>query len=279
MPADNGRAPRDTGYDAVTPVDASTVVLLRDRGGEVEVFMLERHAALDFVGGAYVFPGGKVDEADAHLDARCWSGLDPGAAGRRLRVDEGLAVAIHVAAVRETFEEAGVLLARRRGAKDLLGEEVSTPPFREARRRLVSRGERWDWEPWLRSEGLVLDLGELIWWAWWVTPEGVHRRFDTRFFVASLPKGQQAGHDAVETTASCWITPAAALAAARRGDIGIILPTRKNLEEMAAWGSVGEIVAAARSRPDPARIQPTMVVDDAGGIRATDPSSGDLEAP
>ncbi len=262
----------------MTPVDAATVLLLRDRDGEAEVFMLERHAALDFVGGAYVFPGGKVDEADAHLDTRCWSGLDPAAAAQRLQVDEELAVALHVAAVRETFEEAGVLLARRRGATDLLGEEVSSPPFREARRRLVSRGERWNWQPWLQSRDLVLGLGELLWWAWWVTPQGVHRRFDTRFFVACLPPGQQAGHDAVETTASRWITPAAALAAARRGDIGIILPTRKNLEEMAAWGSVAEIVAATRRRPHPPRIQPTMVVDDAGRTRVTDPSFG-LEAP
>lgn len=240
----------------VPAVDSSTVMVLRDGADGVEVLMLERHLDSDFVGGAYVFPGGKLDASD-DLDADLWDGIDPDAEAERMGVAPDLALRLYVAAVRETFEEAGLLFASRRGER-LAAEDLASASFVAARERLNTREAHWDWADWLRSENLTLDLGSLAWWSWWVTPVGVHRRFDTRFFVAVAPEDQQAGHDEVETVHSVWTTPHRALAAAAEGRAMVILPTRKNLEQLAGHPTARAAVEWAAGRTPP-RIGPEIV--------------------
>lgn len=254
----------------MTAEDAATVLLLSDSPAGIEVFMLERHLDSDFVGGAYVFPGGKVDDEDRRLPAS----LTVGSAGAALAaaVGQGLARALTVAAIRETFEECGVLLATVDGAP-LPSSRLDDPSFLEARGRMTERNSPWDWTPWLEKEHVQLDLDALIWWSWWVTPVGVHRRFDTKFFLARLPEGHAPGHDDVETTDSTWITPAGALEAARAGRATIILPTRKNLEELSRYPSVeGAWMAAGGTGFDRPRIEPTIAVAADGQIEINHPT-------
>ncbi len=220
------------------PTPAASVLLVRDGEDGLEVFMLERHLESDFVGGAFVFPGGKVDDADHEVEATL--------AGPP--TDD---LPYRIAAVRETFEEAGHLLAH--------------PPLPDkselaaARRRLNDRRQRWDWRPWLGQHTLQLATEQLAWWSWWVTPPGLHRRFDTRFYIVEVGQDAYASHDAVETTASRWVRPAVALRAAEAGQISIILPTRKNLEALAEFEKAADAVAhtAARVAPPP-RIEPSI---------------------
>lgn len=239
--------------------DASTVLLLRDDDG-LEVFMLERHIESDFVGGAYVFPGGKVDDADSVTER--WQGIDVNDASEHLACDPDRALALYVAAVRETFEEAGVLLAKRDG-RPVTADFLARSDVAEFRHRMASRGEKLDWRSWLEENDLVLDLGALNWWSWWVTPEGMPKRFDTRFFVAQVPAGQQAEHDGTEATDSRWVSPTEALAANSRGEVQIILPTRRNLVDLGQFPTVEAVLRDARGR-NPSRIMPRIVPYDGG---------------
>lgn len=249
--------------DETSPaVDSASVLLLRDGADGLEVLLLERHVDSDFAGGAYAFPGGKLDPADGELPPERYDGLDPAAARELLgAASDADALALHVAAVRETFEEAGVLLATR-GGRPVTVDDLAGTSFAQARARLAARGSGWDWRGWLADEDLVLDLGALAFWSWWVTPDGLHRRYSTRFFLAAVPREQAAapGHDAIETTDSRWATPASALDAQRAGEVTIIYPTRQNLLALgahhrahAAWQ------AAATGRTDRRPLQPRIV--------------------
>jgi 8-oxo-dGTP pyrophosphatase MutT (NUDIX family) len=248
--------------ETTAPVDSSSIVLVRDGADGLEVFMLERHLASDFAGGAYVFPGGKLDAADRRLPSARWDGQDPAAWVAWLGVDDPAdALGLLVAAVRETFEEAGLLLGTRAGAP-VTASDLADPSFREARRRMNARDERWDWTGWLEAEDVVLDLGALALWSWWVTPDGLHRRYDTRFFVAVAPPDQVSAlaHDEVETTASRWTTPQAALDAQAAGEVTVIYPTRKNLEALAAHRDAEALWrAAAAGGTDTRRLLPRIV--------------------
>ena len=260
-------------------VDASTILLLHDppTGSGLEVLLLERHIESDFAGGALVFPGGKVDPADRRLPPERYEGRDPAAWRDALGADtDEQALGLLVAAVRETFEEADVLLATRRGAP-VTDEDLASPSFVEARRRLSSRDEHFDWTSWLAEEELVLDLGALALWAWWVTPKGQHKRFDTRFFVARLPAEQSAAHDDIEMTSLRWTTPQAALEAQRAGEMTVIYPTRKNLEVLAAHDSAQAAWNAAEAgQVEQRRIEPTVVVVD-GEVMVQHPYLDDPE--
>ena len=255
------------------PVDAATVLLLREGPSGMEVFLLERHLKSDFAGGAYAFPGGKVDAQDLALPAERWTGVDP------VRVVDAVgarspehAVGLLVAAVRETFEEAGPLLAHRADGTPVTAEDLASPSFLDARRRLAARGEPWDWAPWLEQEDLVLDLGALQPVARWCTPHGMHKRFDARFLAVRLPEQQTdaLGHDDVETTDSVWRRPADALAAAERGEVVIIFPTRRTLQALDERGSVDAVMAGPG---DPRRILPAIVLVD-GEPRVRHPDGG-----
>jgi 8-oxo-dGTP pyrophosphatase MutT (NUDIX family) len=257
------RAGRHDGGTAPA-VDAATIVLVRDRvrrQGPLEVLLLERHLDSDFAGGALVFPGGKVDEQDRSLDAARWTGRDPKGWRELLgTAADADARGLLVAAVRETFEEVGVLFANREDGEPITADDLRAPSFREARRRLASRDEHWDWRGWLEDEALVLDLRALEFWSWWVTPEGQHKRFDTRFFLGVLPAGQTAAHDEVEATGASWWRPEEALAAHRRGDAVVIFPTRRNLAALAVYPTADAARHAAQhGEVDVRRIQPRVV--------------------
>jgi 8-oxo-dGTP pyrophosphatase MutT (NUDIX family) len=259
---EQNRAGRYHEETSAPAVDATTVVLARNAAaGGIEVLLLERHLNSDFAGGAFVFPGGKVDPADAGLSTQRWTGADLGVWRGRLGADdEAVALALLVAGVRECFEEAGVLLARHADGRPVSADELVSDSFVAARTRLASRDERYDWRPWLEEEDLVLDLGALALWSWWVTPEGQHKRFDTRFLVAALPAGQQATSDEVETTSLRWIAPDEALAAHARDEVMVIYPTRRNLRDLAGFRDTDTLMRAARAGDvDQRRIQPRVV--------------------
>lgn len=239
--------------------DAATVMLVRDRPTVgLEVLMVQRSLRSDFVGGAHVFPGGAVDDADraASMQDLCAGGGDA-ACSARLGLDQG-GLALFVAAIRECFEEAGVLLARRRG--DERGLSFSDPEVAArfvAHRAAVDAGR--PLAEVLVEEGLVLDVERLHYVSHWITPEGAPRRYDTRFFVAEAPPGQVPRPDERETVASVWIGPADALARHRQGDLDLILPTIRNLQELARHGRVSEVMAAATAIEHVPTIQPRLV--------------------
>lgn len=246
-----------------TPFRAATVVILRDRapvGAGIEVFLVQRHGRSGFMGGAYVFPGGKLDEADFVGDrvALC-DGLD--IAARRLStLDEPEAVQYHVAAIRESFEESGLLLARNRDGHLVAFDDdpVIVQRMNEARRE-VHGGERTLWSV-IAREGWRLALDVLVPFAHWVTPEVEPRRFDTRFFLTRAPAGQTPRHDATETVESVWISPADALSAAASDTIVLPPPTWRTLADLAPYGTVDEALAWAEAEPA-IRRQPRFFQD------------------
>jgi 8-oxo-dGTP pyrophosphatase MutT (NUDIX family) len=215
------------------------VLLVRDGPRGLEVFLVQRHHRIDFATGALVFPGGKLEPADAdpELAARCAGVAELSDAERALRVG----------AIRETFEEAGVLLARPRGGSAL----VSAARLREieARHReplqcdtatIADVAEAWDLE-------LACDL--LVRFAHWITPEFMPKRFDTHFFLVAAPPDHVAVHDGGESVDSLWVRPADALADADAGRRTIIFPTRMNLAKLGRSASVAEALATARRTP------------------------------
>ena len=245
------------------PRDAATVMLLRPAAGGVEVLMLRRVAAMKFAPGAYVFPGGSVDPADYGAEVG-WHGPDPAEFGARLGATAEMARALVCAAVRETFEEAGVLLA---GAPD--GGPVADPsgPSWEADRAALVAGDVTLAEL-LSRRGLVLRADLLVPWARWITPEGEPRRFDARFFAAALPAGQVATGHAAESDRIAWLRPADAIESARAGQISLLPPTATTLHDFAeadaAGGGVGEdaVTEILGLRPVIEPVVPRLVLED-----------------
>jgi 8-oxo-dGTP pyrophosphatase MutT (NUDIX family) len=241
-----------------TPRDAATVMVLRPGGAEagagpgVEVLMLRRVAAMKFAPGAYVFPGGSVDPADSDPEIG-WHGPDPAEFGARLGAPAEMARALVCAAVRETFEESGVLLAGPPG-----GGPLAVPW--EADREALAAGALTLAEL-LARRGLVLRADLLVPWARWITPEGEPRRFDARFFAAALPAGQVATGHAAESDHIAWLRPAEGIAAARAGEISLFPPTVATLNDFAVADAAGasadgDGVAAILGRPP--LIEPVM---------------------
>jgi len=230
------------------PRDAATVILLR-QAAAVEVFMLRRTTVLEFAPGACVFPGGAVDERDADpaIGVTGWAGPAPAEFGGQLGVSADHARALVCAAVRETFEECGVLLAGSSPADLVQPSEAMAGDRRALLDGSLSLGEL------LARRGLVLRADLLTPWARWITPEVSARRFDTWFFAAALPVGQTAAlegpdaeHHSGESDSGTWLRPAAALAAARSGDITLLPPTAVTLAELAPYQDLGGILAARR---------------------------------
>lgn len=244
-------------------VDSSSVLLLRDANadkGGLDVLLLRRHTASPAFAGGFVFPGGKVADDDRHLAEELWEAGDFPA--RRAEMGAGTdadALGFLVAAVRETFEEAGVLLARRRDGTPVGPLELHSSSFREARRRLNARDRPWSWASWLHDEALVLTLDSLVLWSWWVTPAHVPHRFDTRFFAAALPRGQVASQDAVEMTAMAWINPDVATRDGIVEGTPLYRPTLLSLEPLIGCPSAAEALDLARRGDlDRRRIQPRV---------------------
>ena len=226
---------------AVAPArDAATVMLLRDGDRGVEVFLLHRRAALAAFGGMTVFPGGRVDPLDAGEVP--WAGPDP--ASWPLGASPELARALVCAAVRETFEEAGVLLAGPSAGRVVA--DVSGPEWASA--RVALEAHETHLTAVLAARGLVLRADLLRPWAHWITPVQERRRFDTRFFVAALPAGQATAETTGEAERLGWSTPADALAARERGELVMVPPTAITLAELAGYDTVVDVLAAAEKR-------------------------------
>ncbi len=244
------------------PSPAATVVLLRDAEKAPEVFMVRRHEGVGSFRGAHVFPGGRVDDQD-QADPAWADGIDR--ARRQLSVlDEQEALSYFVAAARELFEEAGVLLARN-GSGQFVSLTEAADHERFATLRHDVHSHRMSFVDLIEREGLRLALDALTLWAHWVTPPVEGKRFDTRFFVARMPPGQTPAHDEKETTESLWTSAADAIRAGDERQIQLPPPTWMTLREIEPFNSVDKVVAAARTRTV-VRREPRLVQED--GMRA-----------
>ncbi|MEX2205750.1 MAG: NUDIX hydrolase [Myxococcota bacterium] len=244
----------------VVPVPAATVILLRDSAAGPEVLMLARHSQSDFLPDAYVFPGGRVEDEDHELAERV-AGLARSEASRRLgTVPADQALGFFVAGVRETFEESGILLARRSGSSELL-DAASAAAL--ARHRLdVQKGDA-SFRDLVLGEDLVLAAELLSVHAHWITPEDSPKRFDTVFFAAATPPGQKALHDGIELTDHVWLCPEQALDDFRAGRRQMIIPTWANLETLSGFATSTTVLEASRLRPI-VPILPVVVERDGG---------------
>ncbi|GAA0346550.1 NUDIX hydrolase [Actinoallomurus spadix] len=229
--------------EPAAPRDASTVVLLRDTaGGGIEVYMLRRVTSMPFAPGAYVFPGGSVDARDGDRTLG-WAGPSPAEWGAAFGAGDTLARELVCAAVRETFEESGVLLAGP--TADTIVGDLGGDDWEADRRALLDRSL--SLAALLGRRGLVLRGDLLRPWAHWITPVIEERRYDTRFFVAALPEGQRARDVSTESDRVTWVRPQAAVEAARRGEMALLPPTMVTLTELTAYDSVAAVLAAERA--------------------------------
>jgi 8-oxo-dGTP pyrophosphatase MutT (NUDIX family) len=240
---------------------AATVLLLRPAAGGFEVYVIRRVAAMAF-GGMYAFPGGGVDPSDSrvHLD---WAGPSPAEWGDRLGLAPQPAQAVVCAAAREVFEEAGVLLAGAR--PDTVVGDVSGDDWEAARQDMVAR--RAGFADFLRDRGLGLRSDLLVPWSRWITPEFEPRRFDTYFFIASLPAGQRTRNVSGEADHAMWIRPEDAMTRATAGEIAMLPPTLVTLGEVAACDGWDGIRAAAAARDVSAPVTPTLEIPHNGQPR------------
>ena len=237
------------------PRPAATVLLLRDCDRGLEVFMERRHLHSGFVGGAYVFPGGVVDPED-HFDESLCVGIDEGTASRTLELDHG-GLAYWVAAIRECFEESGVLLAYDASGRLLdFSDPAVEERYRELRQRLNDSAITL--EELAREHRLRLATDRVAYWSHWVTPVGEGRRYDTRFFAAQSPSAQTAEHDDHELTDSAWVTPLEALDRGAARDWFIIFPTVRTLLKLAEFRTADDALAWARSAREIPRNQPKV---------------------
>jgi 8-oxo-dGTP pyrophosphatase MutT (NUDIX family) len=250
----------------VTPRPAATLLLLRDGAEGLEVLMTSRHEEAGFAGGALVFPGGKVDPAD-HALARHYAG--------KTTLDEA-AFVLRIAAIRETFEECGILLARADGT--LLSAESLAALLRRHGRSdagfaaLVAAGE------------LELAVDDLVPYAHWITPVDRPKRFDTHFFLAPAAADQIAVHDGREAVDVVWMAPDAVLRGADEKRIKVVFATRMNLLKLASSKTVADALAAARGAPivtvtpvvEKTSAGPFIHVPEAAGYGATRFAAGDI---
>jgi 8-oxo-dGTP pyrophosphatase MutT (NUDIX family) len=212
-------------------------MLLRDGVQGLEVFLVERHHQIDFAGGASVFPGGKLHPSDGDPALRSCS-----RGGEVLNDDE---LALRAAAIRESFEECGVLLARPEGSDELVSAARLADLWK--RHRAEMQQHRVSLAQLALEEGLELACDLLVPFAHWITPEGMPKRFDTHFFLVPAPPSQVASHDGHENVSGRWVRPAEALADADAGRRTIIFPTRMNLARLGRSATVAEAIASARA--------------------------------
>jgi 8-oxo-dGTP pyrophosphatase MutT (NUDIX family) len=247
--------------DEVKIRDAATVVLLRDGDDGIEAWLLTRVNQMAFAAGMTVFPGGRVDDVDADLP---FIGDACSAAATRFGCDEPQARALLGAAVRETFEETGVLL--------------TTPPAALPEARTDVEAGRIRFGDLLREHGLSVDAGGLHPWARWVTPAGEVRRYDTRFFVGALPADAEAQDVTSESSGASWVGVGDALEQVQRGERMMLPPTLATLASLVPFATVAEAIAAADTRSlDP--VRPHIRVTDAGQVVAELPDGSSITLP
>ncbi len=249
---DNRRMHSD---DDPPPRHAASVVLIRDSGAGLQVLMQRRHQNAGVLGGLYVFPGGKLDPADADPRWHACIDLDPAQLAQRLNEADtppSQALALHVAALRELHEEAGILLATPAAQARAQADALTT--------RLQAGN---DWPASLQALGLRADLRHLLPWSRWITPRNPPvgtPRFDTRFFLAHLPEGQDARHDDHEAVDSLWLTPRQAMQRYWDGEIGLVPPQLMALAQLSHHASVADAWAEALQRRAPC-IEPEHFQD------------------
>ncbi len=252
----------------VQPRLASTIMLLRDRdAGQgisteaatqarfLEVFMVRRVIQSDFMPDVYVFPGGSVSAGD--LEAERTEGVCASIAPSQAD-PEGrtiVSMGVRAAAIRELFEEAGVLLAHRDGQTLAINAD-DAPRFEQYRQAFQQR--QGDLIAMARAERLTLATDQLQYYAHWITPEGMPKRFDTHFFIASAPEQQEAEYDRLETSEGAWVNPGEALAGYKRGEFPLVFATIRQLQDLAAFSSVREALEYTATHYVPTRI-PVLV--------------------
>ncbi len=239
--------------EAATPRLSATVLLMRNDPA-LKVLMVERHYEIDFASGALVFPGGKADSDDERPE---WEGRIDGETSGEQRI-------ARIAAAREAFEEAGILLARPDNARGpgaaLVGLDVAErlSPFRRA----VDKREKSFFEL-MAENSLTLALDQLVHYGHWITPTFMPKRFDTHFYLAETPPGQVATQDGVETTKAIWIEPEVALTKADANEVEMLFPTRMNLRKLSVCTEASE--AIQRFTDDPViSVLPERVQDENG---------------
>jgi len=239
------RSPEPKKLPAALP--SATILMVRDCPGGIEVFMVKRHHQIDFASGALVFPGGKVDphDSDPALRALC-----DGAEGF-----DDYRLSLAACAIRECFEESGILLARKPGSSGFVDAATATS-LADWRPRLNS--SETGLVPFLQATGLRLACDALIPFAHWVTPAFMPKRFDTHFYLAEAPQGQLGRHDGSESVDSVWVDPNLAITDKRWT---IIFPTRMNLVKLGQAKSVAEAIARAKAAPV-VTVEPTVEVQD-----------------
>lgn len=238
--------------EVAAPRDASTVVVVRDGADGLEAYLLRRQQSMKFAPGMYVFPGGGVDDTDSNTDVP-WAGAPPSEWAERFGCSEETARGLVCAAVRETFEESGVLLAGP-DAHSVVAD-TSGPEWQSA--RLALEAHEFSFAEFLLARELVLRADLLGAWAHWITPAFEPRRFDTRFFVAVLPVGQAVGHLAREADRAAWAPLAAVLASVDAGETSMLPPTHITCRELADLSADDVLDAALQRRIFP--IAPELV--------------------
>ncbi len=243
--------------------DAATVLLLRDGAEGLEVFMLKRNLKSDFVGGAFVFPGGGVDPEDRHanLESVC-EGRSEEEASRLLGIGSG-GLAFWVAAIRESFEEAGVLLAYDQQGQIVDLDQADSASRWAEHRQAVDTGNRRLIEV-CEAEQLRLAVDGMHYFGHWITPEGSPRRYDTRFFLAAAPANQTPWHDDHEVIANEWLRPADGLARAESGELIMLPPTTASLRAVARFATAADALAAAAEIRHVPTILPRIVATEDG---------------
>jgi 8-oxo-dGTP pyrophosphatase MutT (NUDIX family) len=228
--------------EAVAPRPASTILLLRDSAvtrGEIEVFMMVRHYEIDFNSGALVFPGGSVDKGDQDIIAN--PALYSGGEGL-----DAAALSFRIAAIRETFEESGILLAHAGGSGALV--DARRAGEIEAAHRAALCDGKTTFLKVLADNGLRLAVDELVPYAHWITPEGMPKRFDTWFFLAAAPSEQIGAHDGRESIDSIWLSPREALAGGESGRFKLPFPTTRNLIKLGKQPGVSAALDDGRGK-------------------------------
>lgn len=241
--------------------DAATVVLLRDAATGIETWLLTRVKQMAFAAGMTVFPGGRVDDTDADLP---FAGSDISELAARFACDETQTRALVGAALRETFEETGVLL--------------SSPPADLADRRMDVESAAISFADLLRENGLSLDASGLRPWSRWVTPPGETRRYDTRFFLVALPDGAEAQDVTTESSSAAWVSVGDALEQAQRGERKLLPPTLATLSSLVPFTSVQEALDAASHR-DLGAVHPNIRMTPDGNVVAELPDGTSISLP
>ena len=213
------------------PIPSATIIMLREFNDELETFMVVRHHQIDFASGALVFPGGKIDRQDYGMDIYC----------QGIKKEDSFDPAYKVGAIREAFEESGILFAKIRGSNEI----ISSSKLKElSHYRKALHSGKITFRDFLEKENLVLACDQLYQFAHWITPKMMPKRFDTEFFVARAPD-QIAKHDGDESVDSLWLSPNEALDGHTNGKFTIIFPTRVNIELLAESRSIEEAIEAS----------------------------------